>query len=1265
MDKSAKQVRTLLMGLIMMPVLADAAALFTPATPPIVGYVAQSNLSNYNLSSGKESVFRVWYERGNWSGNLDCYPINSNGSVATTTTTSTTGVTTTSPTPCWSSGTGTTLKVGAQSQVDLQGFASGSRNIATLNTTGAPVAFTVAADNTNLIDSNHANFIRGDRSQEAPAGALRTRSSALGDAIHSRPFYTLDSNGANPTVFYGGNDGMLHAIDGTQSTGGKERWAYIPSMLVPNLKTLWTTPYVHQDFVDGNVNIINIGGGTPQNILVGALGAGGKGLYALDVTSLTAASDADVVSKFWWEITPTSITTKSGGRVASTSYANLGYTYSNPTLAPVVVSGSTKQAVIVGNGYNNTGNGHATLFIIDVKTGTKIAEIDTGSGTTTSPNGLSTPVAVDSNGDGAADTVYAGDIDGNMWKFDLLTSNTPTSWTAKLLYSTKNNPATPSGQAITMMPAVSIHPYGGFMVDFATGRDLTNGQNPTGTPDDTSDSSTYYVYGIWDGAPATNSGVVSQMITTRQYTYAVGATSITARVIGAAPASAVVAPNWNPGGNIGWMVPLPLAGERVLGDSAFIQYGRFFFTTSNPTAPYTYTPPGGSSFSGKGVNWLMELDYLSGGNINKPFFDMDANGLLNDADRVQYVSTDTIPSPYVAGNPIPTNFGIPVGLMTSYGVQSQPTIGGVGNSYAMFLDTNWDVMPTSTTSSTTASTTGIGGGHFDVDAWYYGLYGAGNPPGTHTHEYDKVYDVNGVNLLNPNEADKALSNAQDLNTGTAITATTPYKVLMMNQSWNRSMYLTLGTKVWSTKDYQTGTANASGSYNTGVSMTGTSTGVGALKMSSLPTYTGITSKVGHMSNGSLVSTPGVDYTVAPSTAPTSIFGRITVNNVVVTGSIGCGGMLNGVAINSGCTTTSVTSGPRLNPATGVGVGGFEISMPNTAFQLMDWWGDGVVQTGVMPTFYACPGASNSNGSEPTNGTGNGKQYVGALGERNDGTLTLQVVKDTTPDACVKLNVPGRPDLGFRVIDAYTTACPDTSKGSSGSTPFTDYVLDEITLYWHHPNKVCYGDSSSTWATSNNTGDPWWPAQETGNNPTTTGTTFGTKADGSALICNNNPGTKSSPAWVSTTPPSTWMNPPTAWTTPPGWQPKGFTITPPLDTEQTLPLCPKYNALYDDPRTASLVVSSPGTGTTTTTTTTNTTTLSNLPIPSVGGMVITNSTCTGSSCSSTCTGSACQTTTPCTGSGCTPPCGTIGQPACNQAGKSATTGRISWHDLIHN
>lgn len=1051
---------------------AYAAAPFTPASQPI-GYIAQPALSTLNIGLAGGYIYRGEYDKGNWSGNLSCYPIDNMGNVDTNT-------------PCWSvtgAGTAASTTVGAQSQVDAMLLSN--RYIGTLYDSAAKrIPFqwtsvsTSAAYKAALLAAANVDFIRGDRTQESPTGALRTRTSRLGDTIHSRPAYVTEVNGANPTVIYGGNDGMLHAIDASPVGGGGERWAYIPSMLIPKLSSLWAGGYAHEYYVDGNIATGTIGSGTATtNIVVGALGAGGKGIYALNINSLTATSDQNAADKILWEITPTTVTNTSvikstcvAGVAAPTgSYCNLGDAYSNPVIGKLTTG---QDAVIIGNGYNNTGNGHATLYIINAQDGTLIKEIDTGVGVPiTSPNGLSTPVKLDSNGDGFIDAVYAGDINGNMWKFDL-SSASPGSWSAQKLYAT--------GLSITSAPDVSVHPSGGYMVNFATGRMLN-------AADETDKTTVNYAYGIWDNAPGSNTSIVTQTITERNYIPVAGATT-TFRTRNAT----ANAPNWGIGGDMGWRAALPtsngVGGERVVGDNAFILFRKFTFNAVNPNVQYT--PSGLATNSGLGENWLMELNYLTGGSpnvppkdANVPFFDMDGDGLFTDGDRIKYTSgVDTLPNtnpPTTFGMPITSSLGLPVGYITANGVQSQPMIAAVGNYTVTLYNQNPDVM---TAPTVPPNAVGVGNGHFDVDLFYN--FGTLTKPkyqeNSHVHEYDKIYDVNGWNFLNPNDSKLKMSLA-------GITATTKYKVLLMNQAWNRAMLLKVGTRVWSTKDYQTGTPNASGLYNPLVSLTGT--GLGALNMASLTTYTG---------NASTVLTTKTD----------PVTGKVTVLTTSVVGSIGCGG--DAVL---GCTTTTTTSGNRDE------IGGFELSMPYDAFSIKDWWSDKVKQTGVMPTAPACPdGSDSATGKEPTNsGT---KMYTGPLGERNDGVITVQVVKDTTPDNHVQLNVPGRPDLGFRVIDAQ----------------ILNDVLAEFIIYWHHPMNVCMGDTTSTWKTTNNSGDPWWPNQVT------------------------NGGGKNG-GWNWNTPAPT-----------PGW-----TSLPPPDLATTAMPTPKYSTTLDDPRTASFVKACGGAG----------------------------------------------------------------------------------------
>jgi len=443
--------------------------------------------------------------------------------------------------------------------------------------------------------------------------------------------------------------------------------------------------------------------------------------------------------------------------------------------------------------------------------------------------------------------------------------------------------------------------------------------------------------------------------------------------------------------------------------------------------------------------------------------------------------------------------------------------------------------------------------------------------------------------LNPNDQNYPLSTVQ------GMTATTPYKVLVMNQAWNRSMNLHIGTWSGSTRDYQTGlstdvfgaSTNASSTFYDKTKCASTvANATGCLKVGNLPQYTGTSSTV-------------KTYSTVPNTSTTDIAGKIRVLTVSTTGTIGC---TNALGVASGvCGTSTPTSGPRAS------VGGLELSMPFDGFDIRDWWadGDGVIQTGVMPITPQC-----AFGDAATSTT-----YPGLNGERHDGVLTLQIINASTPASDVQMNVPGQPIYGFRVIDSKIN---------------TD-VYAEYTLYWHHPNAECMGNTQ-TWKTVNNPGDPWWPAEEVWNPGVAASCTSGyvsTSGGGSCKACpigqsvktgntcsgggqyqtigaytaatgffssttkssssirgtltcvvggpSNASGT--SPKWNVSTPPTAYT---AANTSPYGGAlgssaagPAGWTITPPQDSATTLPICPTYSSVYDDPRTASFINSSSG------------------------------------------------------------------------------------------
>ena len=623
------------------PVVAHSAAIFDPdltnattmATQP-VSHIGAPAASGYILN-GSQQVFVIDYSSKNWTGDLHSYDLSPLGEV--------------SPTDNWDGG--------AKTQIQNQNAGTGeNRYIVTMNgASKIPFRWTdLSAAQKTALDPTTAgttattspvlDYIRGSNVNEAPSGNVyRARAFVLGDIIHSTPRYWND--GTNTTVFVGANDGMLHAIN---AVDGTERFAYIPSMLISKLPNLKNVAYAHKYFVDGQLAARKFGS---QSILVGGLGGGGKGLFGLDITAVPT-SEPDAASKVLWEITN-----------ATSGYANLGHTYGTPQLA-ILPDGTN--AMIIGNGYNNSGNGHSSLFLINPATGARIAEIDAGTGSASAPNGLSSPTVVDADFDGRVDYAYAGDIDGKLWKFDLAAR------TSSLLYTT--SPL----QAITMAPGYRAHPSGGYMITFATGRIFVAA--------DETNNATHYAYGIWDrpAAYAANNALLAQTLTERIYT----AVTPNIRVRTASNNQ----PNWNAGaGNhMGWRTPLPIAGERVVGDGGYVPDSVFLFMSTNPMVNPTSFPP----FE----NWWMQLNALTGGDNGIVRFDLNSDNLFTPLDTVDVSGTEMSPT----------------GRHMGGGVRSQLTEFSTPN-FEVFL-ANYDV--NTDPAVVVVTTHGVAGGHFDFDIYH-------------------------------------------------------------------------------------------------------------------------------------------------------------------------------------------------------------------------------------------------------------------------------------------------------------------------------------------------------------------------------------------------------------------------------------------------------------------------------------------------------------------------------------------------------------------
>lgn len=643
------------------------------------------NSGSYTTNS---HLYQGAFNSADWSGQLISYPILANGTIGS---------------PDWNAGT----------LINTQNFDTG-RTIISFNpatAAGIPFRWTnldptseqgpLNHDANGILDnygSARLNYVRGDPTNEGKGLDFRSRpTSKLGDIVDSAPLYVgppnmnypdniepvpyssfVQAHGTRePMIFVGANDGMLHGFDATSGqTGisGTERIAYVPTPTYTNLSQLTSLTYSHHWYVDGSPTAGDVFYGNAwHTVLVSGLDGGGQGLFALDVTDPTAFSEANAASLALWEFT-------------DANDADLGDTYSRPA---IVLLNNGVWAAIVGNGYNNTQSdahvsttGHAVLYILNIQTGAVIAKFDTGAGTTTSPDGLSTPAVVDVNGDNTADYVYAGDLQGNLWKFDISSTN-PAQWGVAYsykgkpapLYSAVDSAGTP--QPITTAPQVGPGPLvgqntQGYLVYFGTGSYFQNGDN--------TNTNTQTFYGIWDNGATVPNRVVNPSALVQQTVLGTATTGgSTYRVISSNPV--VYSP---PSPPLGWYIDLPTLGERSVTDP-LLRNGRVIFTTTIPNT---------ASCSFGGSSWLMELDAMTGGQLSSPPFDVNGDGAINSGDTV-----------ILNGKPVPPGGVLMTGIVSAPAVQTSANGKGPERKYF------------NTSSGSVATKTEAGGGLSGRVSW--------------------------------------------------------------------------------------------------------------------------------------------------------------------------------------------------------------------------------------------------------------------------------------------------------------------------------------------------------------------------------------------------------------------------------------------------------------------------------------------------------------------------------------------------------------------
>ncbi|TWO69079.1 hypothetical protein FN976_20285 [Caenimonas sedimenti] len=632
-------------------------------------------ISSISISQGTRK-YEPEYNTGKWTGNITAHSLNNLGA--------TVGL------PAWQVETYDAGTKTWSSKIPAHGsrnIAVGN-NVTTVGAARAvefkytPMGSTLrdqiglAADVTpQLIDYLRGDATYEDRPTTPTANALyRARDTKLGDIINSTPVLVKDAVDLNyeklpatvtgydsyrthvtlkkarpeGVLFVGANDGMLHAFRdgtynaaGTQLTpGGAEVFAFVPYAVLPKLMNLSSKTYVHQYYVDGPIAETDAylpSRGGWRNLVLGSTGAGagaasvpgvapGVGtsprtsVFAIDVTTINSSVTSLGTSSVAWEVSSTQ----------GTAFENLGYML-HDVVAGVTVSGDW--VAIFGNGYESK-SCRASLFIVNLATGAKMAELtppNQAGGSQAScaagqRNGLG-GVRIVRNAQRQIIGVYAGDLLGNMWKFNLSTA-TSAGWAvdlggAPLFKAGATQPITapPSVYALPMLG--STEPSTGYMVTFGTGKfyevsDITN-------------TDAQYIYGVWDklpfNAPTIPAGSVltdSSLLVTQTITSTTsgGKTFFTLSTNPVAYSGASA--------KRGWRIHLNTAGQRVVYPMENL-LGRFLVADAISPANVSLDPCANAT-GGTGYTYL--IDALDGAGPAAPVLDTNQDGTVDASDSL-------------------------------------------------------------------------------------------------------------------------------------------------------------------------------------------------------------------------------------------------------------------------------------------------------------------------------------------------------------------------------------------------------------------------------------------------------------------------------------------------------------------------------------------------------------------------------------------------------------------------------------------------------
>ncbi|MGC1439764.1 MAG: PilC/PilY family type IV pilus protein, partial [Burkholderiaceae bacterium] len=554
---------------------------------------AGSSVSSISLEAGNRK-FVPSYRTGNWSGDVQALELDDKGVPLTT---------------LW--------KAAAQINPDFKQrpiYVGTGVNTGAVDFDWNTMPAGLQAQMGPLADEAMVNFLRGDRTFEGSAFRTRDPDSLIGDIVNSTPALIggllneqyqflpdaaternlyrafLANKKARPQVlFVGSNDGMVHGFSGDT---GEEVFSFIPNAVLPNMYKLAQPGYVHQMMVDGPLSegdaFVN---GNWRNYLLGTLGAGGKSVFAIDVTDTTNLN----ANSIQWEYTDT----------------DLGYVLQPLSVGKLKDTAGTWAAVF-GNGVDS-GAG-AKLYIVDIETGgTNLEIIIPVPGAAT--NGLGgVRLVKDVNNQVVA--AYAGDLEGNLWRFDLQDAN-PSAW--KVGFGGAPFYTTGPTQAITTAPEYVLHPDGGQLVIFGTGRLFE--ETDLATSDEQS------LYGLWDKVDGADVSAAGLEITNPG--------TIVAQAFGATALTGSSSRFWTSSAtpidysvNRGWKLPLTLApGQRVVFPAQLIR-GFAFFNTIATGGEASACKPTGSN----GYNILINA--LFGASSSRQILDTNGDGKIDEGDQL-------------------------------------------------------------------------------------------------------------------------------------------------------------------------------------------------------------------------------------------------------------------------------------------------------------------------------------------------------------------------------------------------------------------------------------------------------------------------------------------------------------------------------------------------------------------------------------------------------------------------------------------------------